>query len=144
MAELLVRDLMTEKVYTVRPEDTVSELVQLLNEIDVRHMPVIDEDGTLVGLVSHRDLLRSAAAERADVPLSMGRELMRRTLVGEVMNEDVETIEADASIRRAAEIMLENKYGCLPVVDGTRLVGILTEADFVRYLGERSRLAAAG
>ena len=106
----------------------------------VRHVPVVDEDGDLVGLVTHRDLLRCAVAEESDLPLSVQRDMLSRRQVGEVMTPEPETVDAETEIGVAAMTMFENKYGCLPVVEGARLVGILTEADFVRYLAEREGL----
>lgn len=133
MNELRVRDLMTEKVVSVRPQDSVEKLYDVMAERNIRHLAVIDEEGDLVGLVSHRDLLRNTSAERSDFPLSMQRELMRRMRVEEVMTSEVETTEPEQPLSEAAQVMFENKFGCLPVVEGWRVVGILTESDFVKY-----------
>jgi len=98
---------------------------------------VVDRDGELVGLVSHRDLARGILGRIDDVPIGVEEDILRRRRVGEIMVTEPETVEPDARLRDAAEIMLEDKIGCLPVVEGTRLVGILTEADFVRDYLER-------
>ena len=134
MKPILVRDLMTSKVFSLRPEATMTRLYEVMDLKHIRHIPVVDENGDLAGLVTHRDLLRSALTNRADLPLAIQRQLLETVPVSEIMTTAVETIEPDQDIRDAAEIMLENKYGCLPVVEGDELVGILTEADFVRYL----------
>jgi CBS domain-containing membrane protein len=134
---LSVGDLMTPNPAVLGPDDDLANLYDLMDTKHVRHVPVVDGDGDLVGLVTHRDLLRCALAEETDYPLSLQCELLARKQVGEIMTADPETTEADADIRAAAQTMFENKYGCLPVVEGTRLVGILTEADFVRYLADR-------
>lgn len=133
MNELRVRDLMTEKVVSVRPQDSVEKIYDAMAERNIRHLAVIDEEGDLVGLVSHRDLLRNANIERSDLPLSVQRELMRRMRVEEVMTSEVETTEPELLLSEAAQVMFENKFGCLPVVEGWRVVGILTESDFVKY-----------
>lgn len=133
MNELRVRDLMTEKVVSVRPQDSVDKIYDVMAEKSIRHLAVIDEEGDLVGLVSHRDLLRNASVERSDLPLSVQRELMRRMRVEEVMTSEVETTEPEQPLSEAAQVMFENKFGCLPVVEGWRVVGILTESDFVKY-----------
>ncbi len=130
---LSVGDLMTGEVRSLRPGDTLAALHDLMEEAHCRHVPVVDEQGLLVGLVTHRDLLRHAVIEQPDVPRYVESEVLRRVRVGEVMNAEVESVEADADLRLAAQAMFENKYGCLPVVDGRRLVGILTESDFVRW-----------
>jgi CBS domain-containing membrane protein len=99
-------------------------------------MPVVNGDGELVGLVSERDLLRHSLIQQSDVPDFVEDTILERLKVQELMNTGVESTEADRDIREAAQVMLENKYGCLPVVEGERLVGILTEADFVRLFAE--------
>lgn len=137
-SRLYVRDLMTEQVIAVVPEDSLNTLRDLMYERDVRHMPVVDQDRELVGLVSQRDLLRNALIEQQDVPIFVEEVLLQQLHVGDMMNTAVEAIEPDTEIGEAARIMFENKYGCLPVVEGRRLVGILTEADFVRLFASGS------
>lgn len=118
---------MTTSVITARIEDTVD-----LADIDmklarIRHIPVIDGDNRVVGVVSDRDLLRA---------LETLREGSYETLIiGAVMTADVSTIAPEAPARDALKIMLEDKIGCLPVVgrDG-QLVGLITETDFLRLL----------
>lgn len=135
VSRLKVRDLMTAKVYSVRPTEAVRSVIRLMDEHHVRHVPIVDAEGDLVGLLSHRDLLRSSLIERPDVPGVLERAVHERVRVREVMNPYVETVAPETDIRQAAQIMLENKFGCLPVVNGRRLIGILTESDFVRFLG---------
>jgi len=103
----------------------------------VRHVPVVDREGELVGLVTHRDLARGVLGRTQELPIGVEEDLLRRRRVGEIMVTEPDTIEPETPLREAAEIMLENKIGCLPVTEGTHLVGILTEADFVRDYLER-------
>ena len=116
MSVMYVRDLMTRDVVSAQPGDSLARLRDL------------------VGLVSQRDLLRNHLIEQADVPDFIEDALLERLLVREVMTTGVVSVEPDSDIREAAQIMFENKYGCLPVVEGTRLVGIITESDFVRLM----------
>ena len=136
MTKLLVRDLMTEKVVAVRPEDALARVQEVMDSLLVRHLPVVDEGNNLVGLVSQRDLLRNAVLDQVDMPLNMQQEMMARTSVSDVMITEPENVSPDRALQDAAEVMLENKYGCVPVCEGTELVGILTESDFVRYFAE--------
>lgn len=131
---LTVRDLMTGQVVAARRRDTLESLHELMQDRGFRHIPVVDDEGNLVGLVSHRDLLRHALIEQADVPRYVEREVLRQLTAEDVMTEAVETADPDTDIRMAAQTMFENKYGCLPVTEGQHLVGIITEADFVRFL----------
>ncbi|HKI01738.1 MAG TPA: CBS domain-containing protein [Thermoanaerobaculia bacterium] len=133
MNDLRVRDLMTPNVVTVRHDDTIATAYELMLENRFRHLVVLNEDGDLVGLLTHRDLLRHALIERAELPLGLQRSILKRIRVEEVMTSEVETAEPGQWLHEAARMMFENKYGCLPVVDNARLVGILTEADFVRF-----------
>ncbi len=133
---LCVRDLMVDRVLAVRPGERLSAVRELMLEHHVRHMPVVEDDGTLMGLISHRDLLRNSLVEQAEVPDYVEQAVLDRLTAREVMSHEVETVAPETDIREAAQLMFENKYGSLPVVEGERLVGILTESDFVRFLAE--------
>ncbi len=136
MKQLLVRDLMTSEVETVQPSSTLAELLDLLQERNIRHVPVVDDEGELVGLVTQRDLLRRSLAARGDLPLAVREEVVSHRTVDEFMTAGVMTVDPDAPLGEAAELILDNKLGCLPVVEGPHLVGIITEADFVAYVLE--------
>ena len=125
---------MTHQVVAVRPDDTMAALRELMLDYEVRHMPVVGDGQELIGLVSHRDLLRGSLIEQADVSSHKEQLVLERIQVREVMTENVETVGADTDLRDAAELMFVNKYGCLPVTEESRLVGILTESDFVRFM----------
>jgi CBS domain-containing membrane protein len=129
---------MSDHVYSVQPGDSVDKIYDAMTEKGVRHIAVIDEEGDLVGVVSHRDLLRHALIERSDLPLFVQRAVLRRTRAEEVMTSEVETADPDQALSDAARVMFENKFGCLPVVEGWRVIGILTESDFVRYFTSRA------
>ena len=131
---LTARDLMTARVFAVRPTDPLGAVRDLMLEHNVRHVPVVDADGDLVGLISQRDLLRNALVDQAEVPAYVEDALLKRLTAAEVMTAYLDRVSPDTDIREAAQIMFDNKYGCLPVTVGDRLVGILTEADFVRFL----------
>ena len=130
---LEVRDLMTDRVFALGPNDDLEELYDLMDEKHVRHVPIVDHDGDLLGLVTQRDLWRSALGPQDNLPLSMQHDLMRRRKIRELMTIEVDTVEPDESLQTAAEMLIDNKIGCLPVLEGERLVGILTESDFVRH-----------
>ncbi|MEZ5320220.1 MAG: CBS domain-containing protein [Vicinamibacterales bacterium] len=142
MTRLRVRDLMSDHVMSVRPDSPLAEVRDLMIDRRIRHVPVVEDDGTLVGLVSERDLLRQVLAETEALPISARTDLYEAIRAREIMTRDVETIDVDEDISVAAQAMLENKYGCLPVVEEGTLAGILTEADFVRFLTEPEAEAA--
>lgn len=131
---LLVRDSMTREVVTVGPETMAAEALALCRENRIRHLPVL-EGGRLVGIISDRDL-RSATPVLGD-PARV--EALGRIRVAEEMARDVTTVYPEDPIEDAALAMYERKIGCLPVVDGDDLAGILTSSDvlraFVRLVG---------
>jgi CBS domain-containing protein len=139
MTKLHVRDLMTWEVTTVLADTDTEEAWNLMSDRQLRHLVVVDRDGELLGVVSHRDLLRHALIEQADLPRYVERALLSGTRVREVMIHPVVTAEPEQDAAEAARNLFDNKIGCLPVVEGDRVVGILTESDFVRWHGYGSR-----
>ena len=135
--ERFVRDLMTETVHTLTPKDDLASLYDLMDSRRVRHVPIVDSEGEIVGLVTDRDLSKTALGAVEELPLSVERDILRRRRIRDIMATEPDVIEPDARLQEAAAILLENKVGCLPVVEGLRLVGIITEADFVRDFLER-------
>lgn len=137
MRALTVGEVMTRDLVTMGPGDTLAALRDRMYEHQIRHIPVVDEEGYLVGLVSHRDLLRNTLMERPGGSAYVEDSILEELRVEEVMTRQLEVGSPSMTLRDAARLMLDKKYGCLPVVDGQRLVGILTEADFLRvYLYE--------
>ncbi|HEX8825021.1 MAG TPA: CBS domain-containing protein [Archangium sp.] len=119
-----VGELMTRSnLVTLTETQNLAKAEEMLRLHRIRHLPVV-RDGKLVGLVTHRDLLKAAAQRAPSQTLA----------ASDVMVRDVRTVRSDTPTREAVKLMLDNKYGCLPVVgaDGA-LVGIITEADMVRY-----------
>lgn len=139
MEKLCVRDLMTWEVVTVLPDTDAETAWDLMSDGQLRHLVVVDRDGDLIGLVSHRDLLRHALIEQEDLPRYVERELLARTTVRNVMVQPVVTTDPEQDVAEAARNLFDNKIGCLPVVEGNRVVGILTESDFVRWFGYGAR-----
>jgi CBS domain-containing membrane protein len=128
-----VRDLMTQNPTTLDRNETLDLAESIMNLGRIRHMPVVD-DGKVVGIVSQRDMFRSALI----TSLGFGRKttgaLIKTIKIKEIMTEKVVTISPDASIKEAARQMMEKKIGCLPVLEGDRLVGIVTETDMLQYV----------
>ncbi len=128
---LKVADIMSREVVTLAEDDTLTEARSCMERGRIRHLPVV-RDGRLVGLVTHRDLLAASLSVFAEVSQSEQRHIFSRIPVRELMHDAV-TVGPDTLVRDAARILIESKFGCLPVVDGHgALVGIITEADFLR------------
>jgi CBS domain-containing membrane protein len=127
-----VRDLMTTDVVTLTEDETLAHAQRCMARGRIRHLPVV-RDGTLVGLVTHRDLLAASFSIFAEVEASEQRRVFTTVRVVEAMHRDVVTVSPGLAVSKAARILLENKYGCLPVVgEQNDLLGIVTEADFLR------------
>lgn len=123
-----VNDAMTQEPITVGPDDGLDRASMLMKQGRLRHLPVVHH-GKLVGLLSERDLL-AAASHRPTGPGPARR-------VRDAMVTAVHTATLRMPLRRAARIMYDEKYGCLPVVDDERhVVGILTETDFIRFAAD--------
>ncbi len=125
---------MTEEVVSVQATPNLMDAMELMDRIHVRHLPVVDSENTLVAIVSHRDLFKGALSAVGGMSLEMRKEFLTSTKVQEIMTAEPETAEPGTPIQDAAEQLLEYKLGCLPVTEGGRLVGILTEADFVKHV----------
>jgi CBS domain-containing membrane protein len=134
MSTLKVRDLMTENVSTLTVDDNLAVLYDLMDGQHIRHVPVVNHENQLVGIISDRDLLRGTLGAESSLPVTVRRQMLEVLKLEEIMNISPQTVEPDDSIAEAGEAMMEFKVSCLPVVDGDRLVGILTESDFVRYV----------
>jgi CBS domain-containing protein len=132
----LVRDMMTSEVTTLRHNDALVIADDVMRLGRIRHMPVLDDDGGLVGVVSQRDLFRGALARALGYGTHAQQKLLGQLVVKEVMTTDPITIQPDAPIAEAATRMMEQKIGCLVVMDGERLAGVLTEGDFVKALAD--------
>jgi CBS domain-containing protein len=123
---------MSPEVTTLRRNDKLSIADDVMRLGRIRHLPVLDEDGQVVGIVSQRDLFRGALARALGYGAHAQQKILGQLVVKEVMTNDPITIGPDAPLAEAARLMLQRKIGALVVVDGDQLVGILTEADFVK------------
>jgi len=127
----LVREVMSHAPKTLGRNDQLTIADDVMGAARIRHLPVLDEDGKLCGILSQRDMFRGALAAALGYGTAAQRKMLAMLVVKEVMTTDVVTIRPDASLAEAAKLMLERRVGCLPVVEGGGLVGILTEGDFV-------------
>jgi CBS domain-containing protein/gamma-glutamyl:cysteine ligase YbdK (ATP-grasp superfamily) len=119
-----VGQFMSTDLFTMRPDDLVDLAANLMDWRHIRHVPVENDEGQLVGLISHRSLLRLLTRGRAvsdSEPVT----------VRDIMRTDPVTVSSTTPTLEAIEIMRSHKFGCLPVVDNGRLVGIVTSYDFL-------------
>lgn len=129
-----VNDLMTTNLYTLSENDTLRTARLAMAEHRIRHIPIVDADNRFLGILTQRDVLALTVSSLADMDAEEREALDTNIALREVMSRNVLTVDAKTSLREAAGLMLERKIGCLPVVTGDYLIGILTEADFLKLV----------
>jgi len=127
---------MTRGVQTVHRNDKLSVIDELMKIGGFRHVVVVEDDNSdaVAGIVSHRDIFYGALAWSLGQGETAHHKALETMPVKDVMRSDVTTVASDTPLADAARIMLEKKIGCLPVIQDKRIVGILTEGDFLSML----------
>lgn len=129
---LKIQDMMTTELFFLKTTDTLRTARSMMSLARIRHIPIVDKKGAFVGLLTHRDILQASISRFAEVDKTVQDEIDAGIPIAEIMRTDVATVYPEMEVRDAAEILLNHKYGCLPVVRGEKLVGIVTEADFLK------------
>ncbi len=138
ISRLRVRDLMSRDPVTITPDAPLGAALTAMRAREIRHLPVVEPDGRLVGIVTDRDL-RQAVLARCHALREADHDLQ----VQDVMTCGVVTVEPDAAVARAAALMYERRIGSVPVVENGRLTGIVTERDLLRAVIRESPARAA-
>jgi len=125
---MTVDEIMTSNPVTLSEDDTLSSAARLMAERGFRHIPIVDAQGGLVGLVTQTDVL---AASRSRLSEVLADRAPGDALISEFMTRDVSAVDERAGMREAALYLQRHKYGCLPVVTDGKLKGIVTDSDFV-------------
>ena len=138
---MLVGERMRHPVITVTPDVPINEALNIMKSDNIRRMPVVDKNGKLLGIVSAKDLLNASPSPATSLSVWEMNYLLSKITVKDVMTKNVLSISDDTPIEEAARIMADNKVGGLPVMRGSKLVGIITETDlfkiFLELLGAR-------
>jgi CBS domain-containing membrane protein len=134
MTPVRVLHIMSSPVVTFFEEQNLPLAEDVMRFKHLRHLPVIDDERRLVGLVTHRDLLRAQISTLTGLSDSQRRAREEDVLVRQIMTRDVWTVTPDTLASVAGDTLFDHQFGCLPVVDDAHhLVGILTEHDFLRF-----------
>lgn len=131
---MLVRECMTLKPVVITPDTSATDALRLMRERQIRRLPVLDGHGRLVGIVSDRDLLHASPSPATSLAIWEIHDLLAKLKVDKVMTCDVFTVTEDTPLEEAARIMADSRIGGLPVMQGTVLVGIITESDLFKAL----------
>jgi acetoin utilization protein AcuB len=136
---MLVKDRMTPNPVTVTPDTFFVEAMRIMGERGFRHLPVVDRKEKPVGIITQTDLLNASPSPATALSVSEVNYLLANLRIRDVMSSPVVTVSDDAPLEEAARVMVENKFGCLPVIGAGKLVGVITETDifksFVEVLG---------
>jgi len=128
-----VSEIMTREVITLRPESNLREAIAVIQKFRIRHIPVV-ESGKLAGIVTDRDIKRATPSLHGGVTQEDYERVLNETRLFQVMTRDPMSVPPDASLKTVAKILVERKYGALPVVDDGALVGIVSDIDLLRVL----------
>jgi acetoin utilization protein AcuB len=136
---MLVGERMTRDPIVIYDNTSIYEAIKIMRDNKVRRLPVLNDKGALVGIVSERDLLYASPSPATSLSIDELHYLMSRITVADVMTTEVITVTEDTPLEEAARIMADNKIGSLPVERKGDLVGIITETDlfkiFLEWLG---------
>jgi len=128
-----VKDLMRTNVVSLRVGDTLGVAEDIMSMGRIRHLPVVDEENCLVGILSQRDLFRASVSSVLGFDRSKEHEWMGRIRVRDIMTKQVVTVDPEAGVSEAVDKFVSEKFGCLPVTDKQgKLIGLLTETDCLR------------
>ena len=128
---MLVQETMTDRIKTVTPDQSLSDVRSIFEEEGFRHLPVMGNDG-LVGIITHTDLMRvTYGAHIADADFEVNNLILESTTVEEAMSKEVKTIDSSTDLKEAARIMKAFKVGCVPVLEDGSLVGLVTTTDML-------------
>lgn len=130
-----VRDWMTTEVVCVSGKTSVGDAAALMKERRIRHLPVMERT-ELIGIISDRDVREAMPSQATSTESQLVRNWLEKVRVRDIMTRRVVGVSPDVSIAKAAGLMCRNKIGCLPVLDGGALIGIVTESDILRAVAE--------
>jgi acetoin utilization protein AcuB len=138
---MLVGERMSKPVITVRPETSMPEALDLMHKEHIRRLPVVNQRGEMVGIVTEADLLKASPSEATSLSIYEVTYLLSKLTIDRIMTKKVITVTEDTPLEEAARIMADNKFSGLPVMRGKKLVGMITETSlfriFLELLGAR-------
>lgn len=125
---ITVDEIMSVELRTLTANDSLADAQSMMTNAHIHHIPIVEGDNQLVGIVSHRDVLTATEPQKSGAPIAQNPSNIS---VREFMTRDVTTVDPRANLRQAAVFLQRHSYGCLPVVEEGKLIGIVTDTDFV-------------
>ncbi|MCK6540179.1 MAG: CBS and ACT domain-containing protein [Anaerolineales bacterium] len=139
---MFVGERMSRPVISVSPDAPINDVLAMFKKEHIRRAPVV-KNGKLVGIVSEKDLLNASPSDATTLSIWEMHYLISKVKIKDVMSKKVVTVNRDTPIEEAARIMADKKIGGMPVVDGDRVVGMITETDlfkiFLELMGARDK-----
>ncbi|MDY5930779.1 MAG: CBS domain-containing protein [Candidatus Ornithospirochaeta sp.] len=133
---MIIERRMTRNPVTATPDMNVGEASELMKQEKVHRLPVLDKDKNLVGVITEKDILHASPSPASSLSIHEMAYLLSKLTVKKLMTKDVVTITKDTTVEEAARLMVDQDLSCLPVVEGRKLVGIVTKSDMFRILLE--------
>ena len=133
---MLVGNRMSSPVITVHPDTPMEEALNIMHRERVRRLPVVDSHGKLIGIVSERQLLKEHPSEATTLSIWEQRDMLRKLTIKKLMTPNVFTVTENTTFEEAAKIMAEEQISGLPVMRGSKLVGMITEKDVFKVFLE--------
>jgi CBS domain-containing protein len=130
---MLVRDIMTTDLTTLREDQTMLDATLVFARAGIHHIPIMNGKH-LVGLVTDKDLKHYSPSILSGLPIEEYNRLMESTPLSKIMTRTLLTIEPEQTVRETAQILHDRRIGCLPVVEGSERKGIVTTTDLVKLL----------
>ncbi len=124
---ITVNEIMSEQVITLKASDSVSAARSLMKQEDIRHLPIVDDNNFPVGIITQRDILRAQDSELSGDDTDNDEQIS----LEQIMSRKISYVLSSDPLRTAGIKLQKNKYGCLPVMNDNKLVGIITDYDFV-------------
>jgi acetoin utilization protein AcuB len=138
---MIINRVMTKNPIFIHPDMPVAEARTLMDKQEIHHLPVLDKDNNLIGIITKEDLIKAGPSPATSLDMYEINYLLSKLKVESVMSRNVLTVDEDEVVEEAARIMADNSIGCLPVMRGSLLVGIITDTDlfhvFVNAFGAR-------
>jgi acetoin utilization protein AcuB len=133
---MLVKDRMTPNPTTVTTETSLKEALDLVRSKPFRHLPVVDGEGKLAGIVTEKSLVYASPTPTTTLSVFEVDYILSRTNIGQIIQGEVVAVDPDLPIEEAARIMVDHRFGCLPVVENDELIGIISDTDIFRVFVE--------
>ncbi|HKL57707.1 MAG TPA: CBS domain-containing protein [Sphaerochaeta sp.] len=133
---MIIERRMTRNPVTATPDMSISEASTLMKQEKVHRLPVLDKDKKLVGLLTEKDILYASPSPASSLSIHEMAYLLSKLTVKKLMSKNVVTINKDTTVEEAARMMVDQDLSCLPVLEGDKLIGIVSKSDMFKILLE--------